>query len=50
MSEVHVHKVPADVAAGAHINKALYEKEYKRSIEDVEGFWNEKSERIFNLV
>lgn len=43
MSEVHVHKVPADVAAGAHINKALYEKEYKRSIEDVEGFWNEKA-------
>ncbi|MAV30519.1 MAG: acetate--CoA ligase [Cycloclasticus sp.] len=43
MSEVHVHKVPADVAAGAHINKALYEKEYKRSIEDIEGFWNEKA-------
>lgn len=43
MSEVHVHKVPAAVAAHAHINKELYEAEYKRSIEDVEGFWNEKA-------
>jgi len=43
MSEVHVHKVPNAVAAHAHINKELYETEYKRSIEDTDGFWNEKA-------
>ena len=43
MSEVHVHKVPNAVAAHAHINKELYEMEYKRSIEDTDGFWNEKA-------
>lgn len=43
MSEVHVHKVPNAVAAHAHINKELYETEYKRSIEDPDGFWNEKA-------
>lgn len=43
MSEHHVYKVPAEVAAHAHINKELYETEYKRSIEDTDGFWNEKA-------
>ena len=43
MSEHHIHKVSAEVAAHAHINKELYEREYKRSIEDKNGFWNEKA-------
>ncbi len=43
MSEHHIHKVPTEVAAHAHINKERYEREYKRSIEDRNGFWNEKA-------
>ncbi|MEW4981917.1 MAG: acetate--CoA ligase [Cycloclasticus sp.] len=43
MSESHIYKVPSEVAAHAHINKERYEAEYKRSIEDTEGFWNEKA-------
>jgi acetyl-CoA synthetase len=43
MSEHHVYKVPAEVAAHAHINKELYETEYKRSIEDTNDFWDEKA-------
>jgi acetyl-CoA synthetase len=43
MSEHHVYKVPAEVAAHAHINKEMYETEYKRSIEDTNDFWDEKA-------
>ena len=46
MSEDHIYQVPAEVAAHAHFNKELYEAEYKRSIEDTEGFWNEKAKEF----
>ena len=48
MSESHIYKVPAEVAARAHINKERYESEYKRSIEDTEGFWNEKAREFLS--
>ncbi|PCH84120.1 MAG: acetate--CoA ligase [Piscirickettsiaceae bacterium] len=46
MSENHIYKVNPEVAAHAHINKELYESEYKRSIEDTDGFWNEKAKEF----
>ncbi|PHS71843.1 MAG: acetate--CoA ligase [Cycloclasticus sp.] len=41
-----IYKVTAEVAAHAHINKELYESEYKRSIEDTDNFWNEKAKEF----
>jgi len=41
-----IYKVTDEVAAHAHINKELYESEYKRSIEDTDGFWNEKAKEF----
>jgi acetyl-CoA synthetase len=41
-----VYKVTDEVAAHAHINKELYAAEYKRSIEDNDGFWNEKAKEF----
>ena len=46
MSEGKIYKVRGDIAARAHINKELYEAEYKRSIEDTDGFWNEKAKEF----
>ncbi|KAA3626367.1 MAG: acetate--CoA ligase [Proteobacteria bacterium] len=46
MSEVHVYDVPAEFAAKAHINEALYDSMYKRSVEDPEGFWAEQAEKF----
>jgi acetyl-CoA synthetase len=46
MSEGKIYKVRGDIAARAHINKAQYEAEYKRSIEDNDGFWNEKAKEF----
>lgn len=46
MSEQHVYPVPAAVADSAHLNKEQYEAEYKRSVEDPEGFWSEKAEEF----
>lgn len=46
MAEDKIYKVSDEVAAHAHINKALYESEYKRSIEDTDGFWNEKAKEF----
>ena len=46
MSERHIYKVPSEVAAHAHINKERYEADYKRSIEDNDGFWNEKAKEF----
>jgi acetyl-CoA synthetase len=43
MSIEKTYKVTPEVAAHAHINKEQYEAEYKRSIEDTDGFWNEKA-------
>ncbi len=41
-----IYKVTDEVAAHAHINKEQYAAEYKRSIEDTEGFWNEKAKEF----
>ncbi|ORU90410.1 MAG: acetyl-coenzyme A synthetase [Cycloclasticus sp. symbiont of Poecilosclerida sp. M] len=41
-----IYKVTDEVAKHAHIDKALYEAEYKRSIDDPNGFWNEKAKEF----
>lgn len=46
MSESYVFPVPAEWAANAHINKESYERLYKQSVEDPEGFWGEQGKRI----
>jgi len=46
MSIEKIYKVTDEVAAHAHINKELYDAEYKRSIEDTDGFWNEKAKEF----
>ena len=47
MSDEKIYKVSNEVAEHAHINKALYEAEYKRSIDDTDGFWNEKARDLY---
>ena len=46
MSEVHVHPVPKELAESAWIDRDGYEKMYKQSIEDPEGFWAEQAKRL----
>ncbi len=46
MSETHVYPVPDAVARRAHVDKAGYERMYKASIDDPEGFWREHGKRI----
>ncbi|MEO1888679.1 MAG: acetate--CoA ligase [Cycloclasticus sp.] len=46
MAEDKIYKVRGDVAARAHINKELYEKDYQRSLDDNDGFWDEKAEEF----
>ncbi|ORU91053.1 MAG: acetyl-coenzyme A synthetase [Cycloclasticus sp. symbiont of Poecilosclerida sp. N] len=41
-----IYKVQSEIAANAHINKERYEADYKRSIEDTDGFWNEKAKEF----
>ena len=41
-----VHKVPADWAKHAYIDKARYEKLYRESVEDPEAFWRDAAQRI----
>jgi acetyl-CoA synthetase len=41
-----VHKVPAEWAKRAYIDKARYEKLYRDSVKDPEGFWSEAAKRI----
>ncbi len=43
MSENHNFKVTDELAAHAHINAEKYKADYKRSIDDSEGFWAEKA-------
>ena len=45
MSEIKVYDVPADFASKANINAAQYDEQYKRSIDDPEGFWAEQAEK-----
>ena len=46
MSDVKVYPVPAEFAAKSHIDQALYEEMYQRSVEDPEGFWAEQAEQF----
>ncbi len=46
MSEERVFPVPESVAKAALIDKAGYERMYKHSIEDPDGFWAEQAKRI----
>jgi acetyl-CoA synthetase len=41
-----VFPVPAEVAAGAHVDNAKYLEMYKRSVEDPDGFWGEHGKRV----
>jgi acetyl-CoA synthetase len=45
MSEA-VHHVPAEWSDKALIDKAKYEEMYRRSIEDVDGFWRDEARRL----
>ena len=46
MSEGKIYPVPEAFAARAHIDAALYEKMYKQSVDDPEGFWAEQAEKF----
>jgi len=46
MNEVHIHPVPAAVAAHALIDKAKYEEMYQASVDDPEAFWGEHGRQI----
>ena len=46
MSDVKIHPVSEDFAKSALIDKAGYEKMYKTSVDDNEGFWAEQGKRI----
>jgi acetyl-CoA synthetase len=46
MTTIKTYAVSAEVASRAFVDEAGYEKMYKRSIEDNEGFWAEQAERI----
>ena len=37
----HVYPVPAMVAATAKIDRATYQREYARSVEDSTAYWSE---------
>ncbi len=46
MSEEKVYPVPAGFAANALINAEQYERMYRRSVEDPDGFWAEQAEQF----
>ena len=46
MSEDTRYPVPADWAAHAWVDGEAYERMYRRSIEDKDGFWAEQGQRI----
>jgi len=46
MSEVHLHPVPAQWAANAHINNEKYLQMYAESVENPEQFWAEQGQRL----
>lgn len=43
MSEVHIHPVPAEFSAGAHIRAEDYEKLYRESVGNPEAFWSRQA-------
>jgi len=46
ISKEHIFKVPKKWSNNAYVNKAKYEKKYKLSIKDNEGFWKKEGKRI----
>jgi acetyl-CoA synthetase len=46
MSHVDVFPVPEAFAKSAHCDAAKYQKMYRRSIEDPDGFWAEQAKRL----
>ncbi|BBG60647.1 acetate--CoA ligase [Providencia rustigianii] len=46
MTQITKHSVPADIAKNALINEQQYNDEYRRSIQDPEGFWGEKGKIV----
>ena len=45
-NDASVYAVPAGFAAGARYDRDRYERDYKRSVEDPEGFWGEVGKRL----
>jgi acetyl-CoA synthetase len=48
MSDEKVYEVPLEVAKSAHIDNDRYLEMYRRSIEDVDGFWAEQAESFIS--
>ena len=46
MSEIKTYPVPAETAARAHIDDAVYQAMYQQSISDPDGFWGEHGKRL----
>jgi acetyl-CoA synthetase len=46
MSEHKVYEIPPDVGGSAHIDAALYETMYQRSVEDPDAFWADQADRF----
>jgi len=46
MSEHKIYEIPPDIEGSAHIDTALYETMYRRSVEDPDAFWAEQAERF----
>ena len=41
-----VYPVPNALAKAAHVDKEGYQRLYRRSVEDPEGFWGEQAKRL----
>src|SRR5262250_2438099 len=46
MTDEVVIPIPAAFAQKAHVDAAAYERDYRRSLRDPEGFWREKAARL----
>jgi len=46
MSEHNIYEIPPDMEGSAHIDAALYETMYQRSVEDPDAFWAEQASRF----
>ncbi|MGF7482399.1 acetate--CoA ligase [Providencia sp. SP181] len=46
MTQITKHPVPAEIAKNALITEQQYNDEYRRSIQDPEGFWGEKGKIV----
>jgi acetyl-CoA synthetase len=46
MSEHKIYEIPPDIEGSAHIDAALYETMYQRSVEDPDTFWAEQARRF----